>query len=253
MSLARLKVNYRGSSGFGAKFLRLGMNGEFYKSLQHDISDAVEYATSDQGGDRKYFDVEMPPLPWGDPSQLAILGGSFGGYSALWQMTSNPDIYKCAVAISAISSVGAADKKSQESFGGSPLIQKYWRRVFGERISKLKIDAMKASPMYNLGKVSKEASIALYHGENDPRAPIDHCNHVLEGLKKNGIAGEVVTFAGEGHSISKEANKLYMYYRIEDFICKKLGMQVFDAGDDKKKIEDKTATVKWSAKRKESA
>ena len=39
-------VNYRGSTGFGANFLRLGMNGEFYKTLQDDIEDCIEYATS---------------------------------------------------------------------------------------------------------------------------------------------------------------------------------------------------------------
>jgi len=114
-----LQVNYRGSTGFGARFLRLGMNGEFYKSVQSDIVDAAEYATSTSSTESAGADDNIPPLPWGDPDKLAILGGSFGGYSALWGMTSsNPGFYKCAVAICPISSVGAADEQSKKAFGG---------------------------------------------------------------------------------------------------------------------------------------
>jgi len=223
------------------------MNGEFCKSLQEDIVDAAKYATSDPGIESPYFDKELPPLPWGDPKQLAIFGGSFGGYSALWGMTSNPGLYKCAVAICPISSVGAADEQSKKAFYGSPIVAKYWQRVFGKNISKNKIAATKASPMHHMDKVSEGSSVALFHGANDPRAPIQHSYQVQEKLRKFGIAGEFVEFAGEGHGISKDANKLYMYYRIEEFLCKKFGMSVFDAGDDAKKIEQNDATVKWSA------
>eukprot|EP00580_Thalassiosira_gravida_P014092 CAMPEP_0201682746 /NCGR_PEP_ID=MMETSP0494-20130426/51775_1 /ASSEMBLY_ACC=CAM_ASM_000839 /TAXON_ID=420259 /ORGANISM="Thalassiosira gravida, Strain GMp14c1" /LENGTH=576 /DNA_ID=CAMNT_0048166509 /DNA_START=46 /DNA_END=1776 /DNA_ORIENTATION=- len=239
-----LQVNYRGSTGFGARFLRLGMNGEFYKSVQADIVDAAKYAT--RNNDTECDDVD-PPLPWGDIDQLAILGGSFGGYSALWGITSSDSgLYKCAVAICPISSVGAADEQAKKAFGGSPIIAKYWHRVFGKDVSKKRTIAMKASPMYHIGKVTN-ASIGLYHGENDPRAPIEHSYNMLKELKRYGVAGELVTFSGEGHGISKDENFLYMYYRIEEFLCKQFGMELFDAGEDTKKFKQNTATVKWSA------
>jgi len=110
---------------------------------------------------------------------------------------------------------------------------------------------MKASPMYHIDKVGKgpsELSIALYHGENDRRAPVEHSYNMLKEMKRWGLAGELVTFAGEGHGISKDANLLYMYYRIEEFLCKKFGMELFDAGEDTKKFEENTARVEWSAK-----
>mmetsp|Transcript_3170 Transcript_3170/g.5779 ORF Transcript_3170/g.5779 Transcript_3170/m.5779 type:complete len:978 (-) Transcript_3170:1051-3984(-) len=243
-----LQVNYRGSTGFGARFLRLGMNGEFYKSVQTDIADAAKYATSNSDTESADDNADIPPLPWGDSDQLAILGGSFGGYSALWGITStNPGLYKCAVAICPISSVGAANDQSKKAFGGSPLIAKYWQRVFGKDVSKKKRVAMKASPMYQIDKVGKGSTIALYHGENDRRAPIEHSYNMMKELKRCGIAGELVTFTGEGHGMSKEANVLYMYYRIEEFLCKKFGMGLFDAGEDTKKFEQNTAKVKWSA------
>jgi len=241
-----LQVNYRGSTGFGARFLRLGMNGQFYKSLQNDIEDAVKYATSNSNTESNDADDDSPARPWGDPNQVAILGGSFGGYSALWQITSNPSLYRCAVAICPISSVGAADRLSKNAFRGSPLIAKYWQRVFGKDVSKKKMVAMRASPLYHLDGVGDGASIALYHGEDDPRAPIDHSYNMLRKLKENGVAGEFVAFASEGHGIANRANLLYMYYRIEGFLCRKFGMSVY-AVDDVKKFEENTGTVKWSA------
>ena len=165
-------------------------------------------------------------------------------------MTANPEMFKCAVAICPLSSVGAADKLSKKAFGGSPLIAKYWRRVFGRDVSRRKAVAKKASPMYHIDKVAKGASIALYHGETDPRAPLDHSYNILSELKSCGIAGELVTFSGEGHMISKSANVLYMHYRIEEFLCHKFNMTAFDAGGDAKKFEQNTATVKWSAEYK---
>lgn len=68
------------------------MDGEFYKSLQNDIVDAVNCATSTSDTlqaincdttTSSSTDVlkaigDIPPRPWGDPKQLAIFGGSFG-------------------------------------------------------------------------------------------------------------------------------------------------------------------------------
>lgn len=162
-------------------------------------------------------------------------------------MTSNPGLFKCAVATCPISAVGAADGQSRKAFGGSPLIAKYWNRVFGINVSKNVLAAKKASPMYHIDKVASGSSIALYHGEDDPRAPIQHSYNMLRELKKCGIAGEMVAFSGEGHGMKNHSNSLYMHYRIEEFLCKQFGMTVFDAGDDAKKFEKKTGTVKWSA------
>ena len=246
---AVLQVNYRGSTGFGARFLRRGMNGEFCKSVQTDIEDAINYATAP-------FDAEedirgnMPMRPWGDKNQVAILGGSFGGYSALWQITSNPDLYKCAVAICPISSVGAADAESKKAFGGSPLIAKYWSRVFGKSVSKNRVAAIAASPMYQIKKLEGKGAVALYHGIDDPRAPIQHSYNILSELKKCGVAGEMVAFEGEGHGISKRGNLMYMYYRVEEFLTKQFNLEVFDAEDDDKEFESITGIVKWSAEYK---
>ena len=134
------------------------------------------------------------------------------GYSALWQMTSNPGLFKCAVAICPISSVGAADEQSRNAFGGSPLVAKYWHGIFCKDVSTTKNVAIEASLMYHVHRVAKGSSIALYHGENDRRAPIEHSYNILWELKKWGIAGEFVSFRGEGHGLSTVENSMNIHH-----------------------------------------
>lgn len=224
-----LQVNYRGSTGFGARFIQIGMDGAFCKSLQQDITDVANFAVR-EGLCAK--------------DRLAIIGGSFGGYSALHGLTFQPDLYKCCVAICPLTAVGAADEQSKKSFSGSPLVKKYWEMVFGKDVSKQKKCAMDASPLYNTDNIHTMASVAIYHGEDDPRAPIEHSRKFVEKLKERNISGEFVSFAGEGHGISKEENRLFMYNRIEKFLCGQFDLPISRGEDDR--WVDNTASVEWS-------
>ncbi len=223
-----MQVNYRGSTGFGARFIQIGMGGAFCKSLQQDITDVANYAVN-EGLCAK--------------DRLAIIGGSFGGYSALHGLTFQPDLYKCCVAICPLTAVGAADEQSKKSFSGSPLVKKYWEMVFGKDVSKQKKAAMDASPLYNSDNIHTKASVAIYHGEDDPRAPIEHSRKFVEKLKERNINGEFVSFAGEGHGISKEENRLFMYNRIEKFLCGQFDLPI-SRGEDER-WADHTASVEW--------
>ena len=224
-----LQVNYRGSTGFGSRFIQMGMNGEFCKTLQQDITDAAKYAIN-KGLCAK--------------DRLGIIGGSFGGFSSLFGLTFQPDLYKCSVAICPLTSVGAADEESKKSFSGSPLVKKYHEILYGEKVSKIKKCAMDVSPLYNTDSINKKVSVAIFHGEDDPRAPIGHSRKFVEEMKKRGISGEFVSFSGEGHGISKEENRLFMYNRIEKFLCRKFNLPTGRDEDDK--FANNSATVEWS-------
>ena len=225
-----LQVNYRGSTGFGARFIQIGMDGEFCKSLQQDITDVANYAIT-EGLCAK--------------NRLGIMGGSFGGFSALWGLTFQPDLYKCCVAICPLSAVGAASP-SKKGFSGSPLVKKYHSLVYGKKITQKKKFAKEASPLYHTDNIRTTASVAIFHGEDDPRAPIEHSRKFVEALQKRGddVKGEFVSFTGEGHGISKEENRLFMYNRIEKFLCSQFYLPISREEEDR--WENHTASVEWS-------
>lgn len=74
-----LQVNFRGSAGFGKRFLNLG-NREWGRRMQDDLSDAVAWAVREGIA---------------EPKKVAIAGHGYGGYAALMGLVSSPDTYRC--------------------------------------------------------------------------------------------------------------------------------------------------------------
>ncbi|MEG3194253.1 prolyl oligopeptidase family serine peptidase, partial [Lysobacter sp. D1-1-M9] len=72
-----------GSTGFGKEFTNAG-NGEWAGKMHDDLLDAVDWAV-EQG------------VTTAD--QVAIMGGSYGGYATLAGLTFTPDAFACGVDI----------------------------------------------------------------------------------------------------------------------------------------------------------
>ena len=80
---AVLSVNFRGSTGFGKKFLNAG-DQEWGRKMHDDLLDAVDWAVKQGIADR---------------DRVAIMGGSYGGYATLAGLTFTPEVFSCGVDI----------------------------------------------------------------------------------------------------------------------------------------------------------
>ena len=78
-----LQMNFRGSTGYGKKFLNAA-NKEWGQKMQDDITWGVKYLIAEGIA---------------DPKRIGILGGSYGGYATLAGVTFTPDVYAAAVSI----------------------------------------------------------------------------------------------------------------------------------------------------------
>lgn len=219
--MAVLQVNYRASTGFGARWVELGMNGAFCGAMQHDIEDAARWAISNRVA---------------DAGRLAILGASFGGYSALFHLTLGSLPLRAGVAICAVSTVG---KAGNVSFRGDPIIAKYWKRVYGPAAHDLAA-ARQASPLFHLDAL--KAPVLLMHGESDPRVARSQSDQVAEGIKQNRFGGMYVTYADEGHGIKKERNILDMWSRVEQFLCRELQLPPPPVSV----VDESSGTLRWA-------
>src|SRR5262249_10925764 len=74
---AVLSVNYRGSEGFGKKFIN-GGDREWAGKMHDDLLDAVKWAT-----DQKIA----------DPKKIAIMGFSYGGHATPVRLTLPPPVF----------------------------------------------------------------------------------------------------------------------------------------------------------------
>lgn len=80
---AVLVPNFRGSTGYGKRFLNAG-NGQWGEKMQDDVTWGVRHLVTEGIA---------------DPKRVAILGASYGGYAALAGVAFTPDLYAAAVAI----------------------------------------------------------------------------------------------------------------------------------------------------------
>jgi dipeptidyl aminopeptidase/acylaminoacyl peptidase len=199
---AVLQVNYRGSEGFGWKFMSAGF-GEWGGKMQTDLSDGVRYLAA-QGTI--------------DPAKVCIVGASYGGYAALAGATIDTGVYRCAVDVS-----GPADLAKLISWGSERQgrqgvgIERYWDRYMG---AKGQADPHLAaiSPADHADKVS--IPILIIQGKDDTVVPFEQSQIMADALKKAGKPYDFVVLTHEDHWLSHGDTRLQMLQTTMDFLAK---------------------------------
>jgi dipeptidyl aminopeptidase/acylaminoacyl peptidase len=200
LGLACLQVNYRGSAGFGKKFLHAG-DREWGAKMQDDLTDAVNWAVASGHA---------------DPRRVAIYGGSYGGYAALAGAAFTPEVYRCAVDV-----VGPSNLIT--------LIQSippYWepmKRIFDLRVGDVvkEQDFLKSrSPLFHADRI--EIPLLIAQGANDPRVKQAEAEQIVAALKSRNKPVEYMLFPDEGHGFAKPENRLKFYAAAEAFLARHL-------------------------------
>ena len=199
---AVLRVNYRGSFGYGKAFMWAGAHA-YSGRLQRDIAEAVAWAI-DQG--------------IADPQRLAVMGGSFGGFATLMQLIQKPHDYRCGVDV-----VGVADwSRLMDAWPPFWRNRHMFTRFYGDASVPAERARMRAqSPISQLDAIT--APLLVVHGANDVRVLKGDSDDVVAALRARGHAVTYRVFADEGHSIRKWPNRLAMWRQIEDHLATCLG------------------------------
>ena len=200
---AVLKVNYRGSRGFGKAFLAAG-DGQWGLAMSDDIDDAVDWAVA---------------AGLADPARLAIVGGSYGGYAVLAALTRTPEKYACGVDL-----VGPSNLETLIA-----TIPPYWeavRRTFLRQVGAPStpegLASLKArSPLHRAAAIRRPLLIG--HGANDPRVKQAEADQMVAALNANGVPVTYALFPDEGHGFGRPENAICFAGLQEDFLARCLG------------------------------
>lgn len=198
---ACLQVNFRGSTGYGKRFLNAG-NREWGGRMHEDLVDAVRWA------------VERGVA---DPERVAIYGGSYGGYAALAGATFTPDRFCCAVSI-----VGPSNLITFIQ-----TIPPYWSTYLAMlhlRVGHPDTDAdflRSRSPLFHVERIRIPMLIA--QGANDPRVKQSESEQIVAAMRDKDIPHEYLLFPDEGHGFAKPENRLTFYAAAERFLARHLG------------------------------
>jgi len=200
---AVLQVNFRGSTGYGKKFLHAG-DRQWGKKMHDDLVDAVAWAVAEGVA---------------DPHKVAIYGGSYGGYAALAGAAFSPDVFRCSVDMFGISNVSTFMKA----------IPPYWetyRSILKQRVGdqddpKDASFLRAASPLYAADKIRIPLLIA--QGANDVRVVPAESEQILEAIEKQGGQATYVVYSDEGHGFLRPENAIDFTARTEEFLAPCLG------------------------------
>jgi len=199
---AVLQANFRGSGGFGAKFLEAGY-GQWGRKMQSDLSDGVRYLAG-QG--------------LIDPQRVCIVGRGYGGYAALAGATLDTGVYRCAAAISAISDLkGFVQWRNEFKKRSDDHETRYWTRFMGaENASDPVLDTL--SPLKHAGQAA--IPVLLIHGKDDTFVPQEQSLEMAEALKKAGKPYELVELPGEDYWLSRADTRIQMLQTVIKFLEK---------------------------------
>lgn len=171
-----LKVNYRGSAGYGEKFRKLNMRNLGVGDAW-DVLSGVDYLIS---------------KGWVNKDKVACMGWSQGGYISAF-LTASSDRF---VAIS----VGAG-------------ISDWSTYYYNTDITPFTINYLGKNPVEDPEIYQKTSPISyiknartptlIQHGENDRRVPIANAYELRQALEDKGVRVEMIVYKGFGHGITK--------------------------------------------------
>lgn len=200
---AVLSVNFRGSTGFGKKFINAA-NKQWGKKMHDDLLDAVDWAIK-EGIAQK--------------DKVAIMGGSYGGYATLVGLTMTPDVFACGVDIVGPSRITTLLSTIPPYW--QPMIDLFKTRVGDWTTPEGAAALDEVSPLMHVDNIKKPLLIG--QGANDPRVKQAESDQIVKAMQEKNIPVIYALFPDEGHGFARPENNLAFVALAETFLSQHLG------------------------------
>lgn len=172
-----LQPNYRGSTGYGTAFKKLG-EGEWGLKMQDDLLDGIDWLAA-QG--------------IADPGRTCIVGASYGGYTAMRGAQRDGPRYRCVISLAGISDLQAMRNYHSSFLVGYTASREYWAKQ-APRLAAV-------SPRMHAKEFG--APILLLHGKEDIRVPVHQSRNMADQLRKAGKTHQYIELPEADHHLSR--------------------------------------------------
>jgi dipeptidyl aminopeptidase/acylaminoacyl peptidase len=206
---AVLQINYRGSTGYGKKFLQAAFRERGGK-MSTDLLDGKNWAVQ-QG--------------YADAKRSCIYGVSYGGYAVLIAVAFTPEEFVCGV----------------EAYGASNLVSllqsfpPWWslyRLQWERRVGYAREEEFLKSRSALFQVQNIRVPLLIGQGVNDPRVAKSESDQMVAALRKNGKEVTYIVFPDEGHGFVRPENQERWYAAVEAFLARQLGGRAEPPGTD---------------------
>jgi len=213
-----LQVNYRGSTGRGRSFVE-AIYDDWGGAEQGDIASGVEHA--------------LDAHEWLDDDRVVVYGGSYGGYSAYWQLVQYPALYDAGIASVGVTDLHDMYENTMAHFR-TELLEKNLAMpaenpdLYEER-----------SPVTHVENLA--APLLILHGLNDRRVPVSQARTFRDALDEHGFTEGEDSREGEyeyhepgeeGHGSSDIDQKIRGLEYLDDFIGRRIADPTGNAAED---------------------
>lgn len=189
-----LRVNFRGSVGYGTAFEQSGFK-QWGGDIQQDIAEAVDWAVKNKNI---------------SADNVCIAGHSFGGYSAVMNPINYPEKYRCAVA-----SMGVYDLPLMYEEGDTTEVY-FGESLLNELLGTDKKIQQQMSPAFNADKL--KIPLFVFHGDKDIRAPIEQAESLFDALNEAEKPYQYHLFDKEGHGFFNPDSRVTFYTKMLTFL-----------------------------------
>jgi len=206
---AVVQPNFRGSSGYGYRWLEAGYGEWGTGVMQHDLSDAVD---------------RLVNAGITDPDRVCIVGASYGGYAALAGLAFTPDLYACGISVAGVSDLPDMMGYVRERYGPSHWILDSWeRRLSGGDEARTQAALRAVSPAAHAEGIS--APVLLIHGRNDTVVPIDQSRIMERALRRENHDVQLITLDDGDHWLTSTEMRRRVLSEIEAFLAEHIGQE----------------------------
>jgi dipeptidyl aminopeptidase/acylaminoacyl peptidase len=184
--IAVLRVNNRGSSGYGKTFFHM----DDKKHGEVDLDDVV------------YGKKYLQSLDWVDGDKVAIMGGSYGGYMVAAALAFRPEEFTAGIDIFGVTNWTRTLQEIPPWWGAQ-------KDALYDEMGDPATDAerhTRISPLFHAAKVTKP--LLVIQGANDPRVLQVESDELVAAVKANNVPVEYIIFPDEGHGFLRKENRI---------------------------------------------
>ena len=193
---AVLQPNFRGSSGYGADWFK--DNGfRSWRTAIGDVNDAGRWLAREGIA---------------NPSHLAIVGWSYGGYAALQSQVMAPDLYKAVVAVAPVTDLFDLKQRSINRINYPQIAAMVGE---GPHLSE-------GSPAQNAAAM--KAPVMMFHGDLDLNVGIEASRLMASKLRAANKPAQLIEYKGVAHSLEDSAVRADMLEKSDAFLRRSLGL-----------------------------
>jgi len=196
---AVLRVNFRGSSGFGRKFIESAKLG-WGSIIERDIYDSLQVALSNYSIDK---------------DRICAVGGSYGGYSTAVLLQQHPNLFKCGVSFAGVFDLNVHINEAKRFSNYKEGLEDFFREYVVD-LENNSDEQKKKSPIYHAEKI--KAPLLLLHGTEDRVVDVEQSYRMQYAMKNSNKEVRLIEMEGVGHGFNNTKQITEYYQHVIPFL-----------------------------------